>query len=108
MYWRYAMRQTIKVVLIAVLIVSILAGCDFFKKPETPIDNTAVDFTDNSQRVELLNAGSRLDQKDEEIAVNPRSIGKGARSIAPQDTFKLIAQVNPPSVDGQLLGQPAS
>jgi len=104
MYWRYAMRRTIKVVLIAALFVTILAGCDFFKKPETPIDNTAVDFTNNSQRVELLNAGSRLDQKDEEIAVNPRSIGKGARSIAPQDTFKLIAQVNPPSVDGQLLG----
>lgn len=99
------MKQIIKVLLAVVVVVSILEGCDFFKKPETPIDNSTVDFTDNSQRVELLHADARLDQKDEEISVNERSIGKGARSIEPpQDTFKLIAQVEPPSVDTQLLG----
>lgn len=99
------MKQTIKVLITGVMAAIILAGCDFFKKPEIPIDNTAVDFTDNSQRVELYTADARLDQKDEIISVNERSIGKGARSIAPpQDTFKLIAQVEPPSVGGQLLG----
>lgn len=101
------MKRSVKIsaaFAIAGIILALAAGCDIFKKPEVPLDNTAVDFSDNSLRVELFNADARLDQKDEEVPIAERSISKGAKSVAQLDTFKLIAQVNPPTVDGNLLG----